>query len=106
MRHYLTKWVDALNLLHVDLTDFLTDRQIGKMEDRPVMLHQFAQFLAGYYRHVNGRHVAIYVDSWVSLNGRPYQRLVDGDRDLGNTPFSLIASANWILKLNDSEEWD
>ena len=91
---------------HVDLTDFLTDRQIGKMEDRPVMLLQFAQFLAAYYRQVNGRDVAIYVDSWASLNGRPYQRLVDGSRDLGNTSLDFITPADWILKLDSGEELD
>jgi len=102
--NFIAQDVDAQFFWHVDLTDFLTDRQIGKMEGRPVMLHQFARFLADYYYQTNGRDVAIYVDCWVSLNGRPYRRLIEGDRDLGNEPLNLIAPADWILKLD--EEYD
>lgn len=87
---------------HVDLTDFLTRRQIGKMADEPFMLHQFARFLAQYYRDLNQREIAIYVDGWASLNGRPYQRLVVGDKDLGQTPLSVLFPADWILPLNKS----
>lgn len=104
--NFIAQDIEAQFFWHVDLTDFLTYRQIGKMEDRPVMLHQFARFLADYYRQKNGRDVAIYVDSWVSLNGRPYQRLIEGDRDLGNTPLGLIAPADWILKLDSDEAYD
>lgn len=91
---------DAGIFWHVDLTDFLTRRQIGKMADEPFMLHQFALFLGRYYQDLNQRDVAIYVDVWASLNGRPYQRLVASDRDLAQTPLQVLLPADWVLPLN------
>ena len=79
----------------LDLSGLVTERQRRRMAGRPDMIRQLARHLAERERR-RGRRVEIRVDARASLNGRPLQRLVDPDRDLGSEPAGLGAKG-WIL---------
>lgn len=81
----------------VDLEQDLTERQIRKMSTRPDMIIQYAHYLKEEARQAGIENPIIRVDSWVSLNGRPYQQLVDSTANLAEAPGNLLASAAWLL---------
>lgn len=63
-------------------TEYLTNIQEKQMSFQPDMIWQFAQFL-GQELNPNGeKDISIYVNSKVSLNGRPSQDYIDKTRDL------------------------
>jgi vitamin K-dependent gamma-carboxylase len=85
----------------VRLADYLTPRQIRKMETRPDMLLQFAHYLARIWEaEKNLPGVEVRVTSAITLNGRPPVALLDPDRDLAAVPRDL-RHADWILPLTE-----
>lgn len=79
----------------VPLENYLNDRQIGKMEDRPDMMLRFAHYLASVDEYA-GHEIRVWVMS--SLNGRPAQLLLDPTADLTAQPDDLLP-ADWIVPL-------
>jgi hypothetical protein len=77
----------------VDPRDLLTLRQAKKMATRPEMIRQLAHELR---RRSGG--APVYVQALASLNGRPWQLLVDPGVDLGRTERGL-SPAKWIMPL-------
>lgn len=55
---------------------YLTRNQANKLTYSPDLLLQFAHLLAHDYQHRGLQPVAVYCDSWVSLNGHPSRPLV------------------------------
>jgi vitamin K-dependent gamma-carboxylase len=53
----------------------LTPEQVQKMIGRPDMILQYAHYLAGQAKAQDIESPIIQVDSWASLNGRPFQPL-------------------------------
>lgn len=83
----------------VDPREYLTRRQYRKMSTRPDMTLQFAHFLSEAYES-NGERPEVYADVFVSLNGRPKQRIIDPGVDLSKVKRDLWTSS-WILPLDD-----
>jgi len=79
----------------VDPATELRDWQVEAMVNRPDMILQYAYRLRDRMSHELGRSVEVRVDSLVSLNGRPYRRMIDPEVDLAVEPRTL-ASAGWI----------
>ena len=77
----------------VDPADHLTRRQVHMMSTQPDMVQQFAHHLA---ERAAPREVEVYADVFVSLNGRPSERLIDPERDLARTP-RTVGRQEWIL---------
>jgi hypothetical protein len=75
----------------------LTPLQEGTMVNRPDMILQYAHHLARRMERDLGRPVEVRVDSAVSLNGRPFVRLIDPEVDLAAEPRTL-GPARWILR--------
>lgn len=75
--------------------DQLTDRQLRKAGGRPDLLVSYVHSVRDAYR-AEGRDVAIYAHVFVSLNFRPYRRLIDPTVDLAGVERGL-APAPWIL---------
>jgi hypothetical protein len=89
----------------INPSQFLQPRQYSEMSGQPDLITQFAyyahsQFMdniqkkrpnAGYKSHDFG----IFVDAWVSLNGRPPTRIIHPDVNLIQPPFR----SDWILPL-------
>jgi len=76
----------------------LSSRQIDEMSTRPDMVLQYAHYLADRFSAAGQARPIIRVDQQVSLNGRPYQPLIDPAVNLAEIPISL-EPANWLLPL-------
>jgi vitamin K-dependent gamma-carboxylase len=79
----------------IDNSQYLCRYQEKMMATQPDMILQFARHL----RRENaqrGVDVSVYVDAFVSLNGRPPQRLVDPNVDLSREEDGFRVK-NWIL---------
>ncbi|UPL48343.1 HTTM domain-containing protein [Hymenobacter sublimis] len=61
---------------------YLTRNQANKLTHSPDLILQFAHLLARNYQHRGLRPVAIYCDSWLSLNGHPPRPLVSPQLNL------------------------
>lgn len=66
--------------------DMLTSRQFSEMRTRPYMIHQYAHELVDMYERRGFGGVSVYALTNISLNGRPYQQLMDPSLDLAAQP--------------------
>jgi hypothetical protein len=86
----------------IDLSQDLTSRQISKMATRPDMIIYYVHRLKERLEQQGIKDPIIQVDAWASLNGRPYQQLIDPTANLAAKPLSILASADWILPLDEN----
>jgi vitamin K-dependent gamma-carboxylase len=82
----------------VDLEKMLTARQLGKMASRPDMIQQLAHHIADQYQRTNGVRPRVHALAVASLNGRPWQELIDPAVDLASQPITLRFKP-WIVPL-------
>jgi vitamin K-dependent gamma-carboxylase len=82
----------------VNLENYLTPRQIGKMATRPDMVIQFAHYLAAQWEALTGVRPLVNAQVRASLNGRPPQDLIDPQVNLAAEPLNLLP-ASWIIPL-------
>ena len=83
----------------IQLSDFLTSKQRRAVSAKPDFIWQFAQRLKKHFKE-KGIDVKVFVNSHVSINGEPYQRLIDPNIDLANTPWDHFRHNEWILLPN------
>jgi len=79
----------------------LTHKQKGSMETKPDMIWQMAQRLKKYYAQ-QGRDVAVYADTRVSINGGRYRTLINPETDLTTAEWNYFFHSDWVL-LYDNE---
>ncbi len=60
------------------------------------MIWQMAQYIKKEYA-AKGVDVAVYADTWVSINGRDYSRYIDENVDLASVPWNYFGHSEWIL---------
>jgi hypothetical protein len=72
-----------------------TPLQWKVMSTEPELIRQAAHALAGQAA-ADGRTVAVFVDAFVSLNGRRAVRIIDPDVDLSKEPYRPFGQP-WIL---------
>lgn len=80
----------------VDPLEYVTKRQLQRIEGRPDMIHQLAIFVADEYERVHGERPKVFVDVKIAWNGRPPEPLIDPNVDLAAEPRSL-APAKWLM---------
>jgi hypothetical protein len=85
----------------VDLAQDLTDDQISKMAARPDMILQYAHYLKRKLQQGGLDKPIITANAWASLNGRPFQQLVDPAVNMAEIQPALFVSAPWILPLKE-----
>ena len=73
----------------------LTPLQHQEMRTQPDLIAQYARHLADRWAAEQGADVAVYVDAWASLDGRPAQVLIDPAVDLS----ARRLPAGWIRPL-------
>lgn len=78
-----------------DPGELYTANQLRVMSTEPDLIHQAARAVAAAERG-RGHEVEVRVDAWVSLNGRPAQRLIDPTVDLAHVRRD-VWSDPWIL---------
>jgi hypothetical protein len=57
---------------------------------------QFAQRLKREYDE-KGEDISVFVNSRVSVNGKPYQEFIDPKIDLGSASWNYFGHNDWIL---------
>jgi vitamin K-dependent gamma-carboxylase len=80
--------------------DHLSPKQAHQIAGEPEMLWRVGRILRAHYA-AEGRDVAVYADTQVSLNGRPRQEIVDPEIDLGRVPWLWFSPQPWIVPLRD-----
>ena len=93
---YLVSWGNRREM--VTPSRYLTAHQEREMSGQPDMILQLAHHIGDEYRARTGQDVAVHVDAWVSLNGRPSARLIDPDVDLMQVRDGL-RRATWITPM-------
>lgn len=83
----------------VDPARYLSPLQVKQMAMSPDMILELAQHIANEARG-QGRDVEVQADAFVTMNGRPSQRLIDPTTDLAKERDSLWPK-RWVLPLDD-----
>ncbi len=88
---------------YVDNSDFLTAFQEKQMSFQPDFILEYAHFLTEHFSKQGHQNVEVYVESYVSLNGRLSQPFIDPNVNLSVEKESF-RHKTWILPFNDAIE--
>ena len=88
------------SFFYVNNSDFLTPFQEKQMSFQPDFILEFAHFLGDYFSINTKDSVQVFVDSFVSLNGRKSQKFIDGNVNLYLEKRSF-KNKKWIIPLKD-----
>lgn len=80
----------------VNLDDYLSEKQKRAASTKPDIIWQFAQYLKRIFEK-DGQDISIYVDSKISVNGKPFEAFIDPEADLTNAPWNSFKHNDWIL---------
>lgn len=83
----------------LDPARYLSPLQVKQMAISPDMILEFAQYVAADELR-RGRRVEVRADAFVTMNGRPSQRIIDPTTNLALEKDSLLPRP-WILPLDD-----
>lgn len=78
------------------LETVLTTKQKARL-NTPDMIWQMSQYIKKEYE-AKGLEVSIFVDSWVSINGREYSQFVNPEVDFTTVKWDYFKHADWILE--------
>ena len=81
---------------YVKLNNYLTSKQRRSVSTKPDVIWQFAQRIKQEYK-AKGEDVAVYANCKISVNGKPFKRLIDPDVDLASVPWQMFKHSSWIL---------
>lgn len=84
----------------VNNSDFLSPFQEKQMSTQPDFILQYAHFLGKHFKQEGHKNVAVFVESYVALNGRLSQPYIDPEVNLLEQKESF-KHKDWILKFND-----
>ena len=78
------KIVDSITkkYFYVDNNDFLTSIQQKQMSFQPDMILEYGHYLGNHFKSQGHKNVAVFVKSYVSLNGRLSQQFIDPNTNL------------------------
>ncbi|UZO81339.1 HTTM domain-containing protein [Aquimarina sp. ERC-38] len=83
--------------IRVNQSDYLTQKQQRRVASKPDMIWQFAQYLKKEYQK-QGKDIAVYVTSRVSVNRKKSQPLIDPQVDLTSVPWNHFTTNPWVIK--------
>lgn len=78
------------------LETVLTTKQKARL-NTPDMIWQMSQYIKKEYE-AKGVEVSVFVDSWVSINGREYSQFVNPEVDFATVKWDYFKHADWILE--------
>lgn len=81
---------------NINLSDYLTRKQIHLVSTKPDAIWQFSQRLKAIYAK-QGEDIAVYVNCKIRINGSPYKQLIDPEVDLASVKWDFFKHSNWIL---------
>lgn len=85
---------------YVDNTDFLTPFQEKQMSFQPDFILEYAHYLKSHFESQGHANLAVFVESAVSLNGRPSRPFIDPNVDL-TLKNESFKHKDWILPFED-----
>ncbi|MGY6647682.1 HTTM domain-containing protein [Wenyingzhuangia sp. IMCC45574] len=85
---------------HVKNSDFLTSFQIKQMSFQPDFILEYAHYLGDHFKSQGHQNIQVFAESYVALNGRLNQLLIDPKVDLYKEEEGFH-NKTWILPLND-----
>lgn len=98
-KHGITKFTavdkDSGEKIKIKLQDYLTTKQ-QKVMSKPDCIWQLAQYIHQDFA-TQGKNVEVYADTKISVNGRPYYRLIKPDVDLAKAKFNYFTPNPWVL---------
>lgn len=83
-------------------SNYLSKKQFRTIASRPDAMWQFAQRLKTIYQ-AQGKDVAVYVQSKVSVNGKKRKVFIDPEVDLATVPWNYFTTNPWIIKYSEGE---
>lgn len=86
--------------LFYNFKEKITHKQQNGMETRPDMIWQMAQRIREDFAK-QGKDVAVYAETQVSINGGPYKSLINPDADLASADWGYFFHSDWVLLYDD-----
>ncbi|WP_298313945.1 HTTM domain-containing protein [uncultured Aquimarina sp.] len=86
--------------LRIDKNQYLSKKQRRLVNTKPDAIWQFAQFLKKEYLK-EGKDIAVYVRSNVSVNGKKLKVLIDPDVDLTSVAWNYFTTNPWVIKYDE-----
>ncbi|WP_452226803.1 HTTM domain-containing protein [Lacinutrix cladophorae] len=80
----------------VKLDDYLSRKQKRLISTHPDVMWQFAQKLKKEYTK-KGKDISVFITCNVSVNGRPYEKLINSEVDIAAVPWNTFKHSEWIL---------
>ncbi|AUC82683.1 HTTM domain-containing protein [Lacinutrix sp. Bg11-31] len=80
----------------INLNSYLTKKQIRLVSAKPDGMWQFAQYLKKEYKN-KGEDIQVFVNSRISVNGKPQKAFIDKKVDLANVEWNYFTHNDWIL---------
>ena len=90
---------DTGESVYIKLEDYLTKKQQRLATSKPDVIWQFSQYLKDEFR-AKGEDVSVYVNCSLSVNGKPYKKLINPEVDLANVEWNAFKHSDWILPSN------
>ncbi len=84
----------------VNKNEYLSKKQIRMVSAKPDGMWQFAQYLKAEYA-AQGKNIAVFVDSKVSVNGKKYKKLIDSEVDLASVTWNYFTTNPWVIKYSN-----
>lgn len=94
--NYITENKKTGERKYYDIEDVLTHKQLARLSS-PDMIWQMAQRIKNEYK-AKGENVAVYAESYVSINNRELSKFVDSTVDLGAVSWDYFSHCEWILE--------
>mgnify|MGYP006061614115 FL=1 len=85
----------------VDNSDFLTAFQEKQMSTQPDFIVQYAHYLGSHFASQGHQNIAVYVESYVALNGRLSQQYIDPKVNLLEVE-DTFKHKDWILNFKQT----
>jgi hypothetical protein len=88
------------SFFYVNNSEFLSPLQEKQMSFQADMILEYAHYLEKYFQQQGHKDIAIFAESYVSLNGRPSQMFIDPKINLLDQKESFKPKT-WIIPFND-----
>lgn len=83
----------------VNLDDYLTKKQQRLASTKPDVIWQFSKRLKKIYKEKD-EDISVYVNCFVSVNGKAYKQLINPGVDLAAEDWSYFSHSRWLLPSN------
>ena len=80
----------------IKMNNYLSNKQMRQASTKPDVIWQFAQYLKKDFK-AKGINVEVYVNSKISVNGKPFKPLINPEIDLASVKWNAFKHSDWIL---------